>query len=90
MPYIDEAIRPDLAERQVKADEEQVRTNRIYALIEFLAARPVVPMINGAPDPEIWGTIRESSLAAAQAIGDIARASSRWVAQDGPGRDEDF
>jgi len=76
---IDEAIRPDLAEQQVRSDEEQMLTNRLYALTEFLALRPVSPGPRETEEAANHRAYQGAWRASMEAVQAIAKRTTEWA-----------
>lgn len=84
---IDEAIRPDLAEKQIRISAETALTNRLYALVEVVRSRPTLPMIEGEPDMVSFNAWRGVFMGSCDAIQEIAEATVNWASEDRTGSD---
>lgn len=80
--YVDGAVRPDLTERQVRVEEEQALTNRLYALTEFLKIRPVFPQQDGFTDETCFKAWRDAWIHSNDAAAEIAESSLGWASED--------
>ncbi|WP_406698598.1 hypothetical protein V5E97_06910 [Singulisphaera sp. Ch08] len=79
---VDSAMFPELVERQVRVEQEQAITNRLYALAEIMATRPGIPIRDGVPDEKCFNAWRNVFLGTSDAICEIAEASVNWASEN--------